>query len=249
MKHVRRAGRPGSLAPWAAGALLLHGLAWVVVRESVMSRSVTVPPAHDVPQVSLVVIEKGPEPARPSPRPAPVSAPPRALPPTRPLAPRPRSHPKPPAEADSAPAVPPVVDAPADVDGASRASRSPAQSGDVVAARQDPAPDATSSADARATIGEDESELARYVALVRMRIDARKVYPAIARRRGVEGRVVARIRIDEAGRVLSLDTASGSSAVLGRSARDAIQAAAPFPPPPDGEFELEIALRYSLDAS
>jgi protein TonB len=97
--------------------------------------------------------------------------------------------------------------------------------------------------------GTDESEIARYVALVRTRVDERKVYPAIARRRGVEGRVVARLRIDESGRLLRLETERGTSAVLGRSARSAIEAASPFPPPPDGEFELEIALQYSLDAS
>jgi TonB family protein len=237
MSIVHRAVRTGSLTPWAIGALLLHGLAWIVIHETGFPPTIRVPPALHVPAVSLVVIAHEPVPSRRTPQPAHVSAPPRRV--ARP-GPRPTTYrppPERPVETAVAPEPSPVVETAAVVQDAGASDPSSANESESIA-----------TSEALSTRGEDESELARYVALVRTRIDANKVYPAIARRRGVEGRVVARVRIDAAGRVLSLDTASGSSAVLGRSARDAIEAAAPFPPPPGGEFELEIPLQYSLDA-
>lgn len=233
-----RRGR-GSLAPWVLGAFLLHALVWSMWRERVIRTSTDVPAARAVPRISLVSLVARP-PAPPRAEPAPASPPPPSIPkppPPQPIAkrpPPPMLAPKP-VPLEAAPIAP------------SAAVGDPAKAVVEAALPAVGAPNSSPPPEAVAP-GVDESEVARYVALVRTRVDARKVYPAIARRRGLEGRVVARLRIDGSGRLLDLDTVDGSSAVLGRSARDAIEAAAPFPPPPDGEFELEIALQYSLDS-
>lgn len=230
-----RRGR-GSLAPWVLGAFLLHALVGAMLRERVIRTVTDVPAAPAVPRISLVALP----PAPPRAEPEPASPPPPSIakpPPPAPIAKRP----PPPVLAPKPVLVEAVPIAPA------AAVSDPAEAEVAAALPAVGAPDSSPPPEA-VSPGVDEREVARYVALVRTRVDARKVYPAIARRRGLEGRVVARLRIDGSGRLLHLDTVDGSSAVLGRSARDAIEAAAPFPPPPDGEFELEIALQYSLDS-
>jgi protein TonB len=117
----------------------------------------------------------------------------------------------------------------------------------------DGVPDTSGSADLPSTrpSSEDESNrLARYVEAVRERIEARKRYPSMARKRAVEGRVVARVAIRADGRVSAVEFDGGAPALLRRATDDAIREAAPYPAPPAGALTIELPVDYSLrDAS
>jgi protein TonB len=89
--------------------------------------------------------------------------------------------------------------------------------------------------------------IAAYVTLVRQRIDAHKRYPAMARRRGLEGVVTVRIRIADDGSVERTVTLGEVPRLFEKTALEAVQKAAPFPPPPARFGELEVAIRYELD--
>lgn len=103
---------------------------------------------------------------------------------------------------------------------------------------------------ARPATEDDASRLARYVEEIRARIEARKRYPAMARKRSVEGRVVARVVIRADGRVSAVEFDGGAPALLRRATDDAIRAAAPYPAPPAGAMTIELPVDYSLrDAS
>ncbi len=115
------------------------------------------------------------------------------------------------------------------------------------------APDATGTAElpsTRTAQADASNRLARYVDEVRRRIEARKRYPAMARKRAVEGRVVARVEIRADGRVAGIEFDGGAPALLRRATGDAIRAAAPYPAPPAGAVTIELPVDYSLrDAS
>ena len=97
---------------------------------------------------------------------------------------------------------------------------------------------------------DDPSRLARYVEEVRARIEARRRYPAMARKRSVEGRVVARVAIRADGRVSAIEFDGGAPALLRRATDEAIRSAAPYPAPPAGAMTIELPVDYSLrDAS
>lgn len=89
--------------------------------------------------------------------------------------------------------------------------------------------------------------LAAYVALVRQRIEERKHYPAMARRRGLEGRVTIRIAIAPDGSVERASAVGGGVDFFVRAALEAVERAAPLPPPPPGFGDLEVTVRYELD--
>jgi protein TonB len=89
--------------------------------------------------------------------------------------------------------------------------------------------------------------LAAYVARVRQLIEERKHYPAMARRRGLEGRVTVRIAIAPDGSVEHVAAVGGGVDLFVRATLEAVERAAPLPPPPPGFGELEVAVRYELD--
>ncbi|MGH0028740.1 MAG: TonB family protein, partial [Myxococcota bacterium] len=110
-----------------------------------------------------------------------------------------------------------------------------------------PAPPAVAAAPPSAAPGPSvEDLLDRYKALLLARIAAQKRYPAMARRRGIEGDVTLRLRIDAAGDLAGVETLGRAPLVLAKQARTAAQKAAPFPPPPGGEFAIDFVLRFSL---
>jgi len=88
--------------------------------------------------------------------------------------------------------------------------------------------------------------LAKYIADVRRRVLARKRYPALARRRAIEGTVIATFTIDANGDVEAASTQPGAPRLLLRPTLDAIHSASPFPRPPIGSIQLEIPLTYAL---
>ncbi|MEZ4331649.1 MAG: TonB family protein [Myxococcota bacterium] len=98
--------------------------------------------------------------------------------------------------------------------------------------------------------GDDEDRLARYVEAIRSRVEDRKRYPPLARKRSVEGRVVARVAIGADGRIDAVEYDGRAEPLLRRATESAIRAAAPYPAPPDGAITIELPVDYSLrDAS
>jgi len=90
--------------------------------------------------------------------------------------------------------------------------------------------------------------MASYAAVVRELILQEKRYPAMAKRRGIEGGVPTRIFISPAGQLESVSLLGRPPRVLAKSTRDAVERAHPFPAPPAGRaVEIEITLHYDLD--
>ncbi|MFO0688332.1 MAG: TonB family protein [Myxococcota bacterium] len=97
---------------------------------------------------------------------------------------------------------------------------------------------------------EQDDPYARYIESVRTAVQARKHYPPLARKRAVEGRVVARVAIRADGRIQAIDFEQGAQPLLRRATHDAIRAAEPYPAPPSGAVTIELPIDYSLrDAS
>lgn len=83
-------------------------------------------------------------------------------------------------------------------------------------------------------------------------VNAGRHYPAAARRLGLEGRAVLGVRIDRAGHLVGKPKIleSTSHGILDDEALRMVEAAAPFPPLPDGypklEAEFMIPIRFRL---
>ncbi|MBK7948300.1 MAG: energy transducer TonB [Deltaproteobacteria bacterium] len=92
--------------------------------------------------------------------------------------------------------------------------------------------------------------LARYVEAIRARVRDRKRYPPLARKRAVEGRVVARIAIRADGRLDAVEFDDDAPPLLRRATDEAIRSAGPYAAPPAGAITIELPVDYSLrDAS
>lgn len=97
---------------------------------------------------------------------------------------------------------------------------------------------------------DEEDRLARYVDAIRTRVHDRKHYPPLARKRAVEGRVVARVAIRADGSLTAVEFDGKAPPLLRRATEDAIRSAAPYPAPPAGAMTIELPVEYSLhDAS
>ena len=97
---------------------------------------------------------------------------------------------------------------------------------------------------------DSQDRLASYVETVRRRIQDRRRYPPLARKRAVEGRIVARLAIRADGRIESVEFRDSAPRLLRRATDDAIRKAAPYPVPPGGALTIELPVDYSLrDAS
>lgn len=86
-----------------------------------------------------------------------------------------------------------------------------------------------------------------YVARVGRLIEAKRRYPHAAKRRRLEGEVTVRIAIAIDGTVSNVRALDGASRLFERATLEAVHDAAPFPPPPDGFDEMEVAIRYEID--
>lgn len=197
-------------------------------RETVAVRVVAfTPPAAQAPPATTP-----PEPRR-------VEPPPRAKPTPAPV-PRTEKPPEPAPRAEAARSQPeptPSVE--------SRESSAAAAAAATLDARP-PAEPGPGTPPARPTTEPTEDLVARYVDAVRERILTRRRYPALARKRAIEGLVVARLAIRADGRLDDLALSDGVSSLLRRASDQAIRSAAPYPPPPHGAIAIEIPLEYSL---
>jgi protein TonB len=210
------------------------------------------PPAPLVVHVNLVAPGRAAMPAAP-PAPAPVravaAAPAKAPEPAKPkLAPlRPRKAPEPPAprppvRAPESAALEPAAPAPGpETSLAAPAAATPGGTG--VGAQAGAALAAVAAGPPGGAGGET---LADYVARVQRMIDAEKSYPALARRRGIEGVVTVRLAIDAAGALERTALVGRPPELLARSTREAVARAGPFPPPPVGALQIEFPVRYEI---
>jgi protein TonB len=81
---------------------------------------------------------------------------------------------------------------------------------------------------------------------VRSRIDRAVSYPRLARRQGLEGRVVVRFRIDSQGAPHEVAIVQSAGAILDEAARDAVGRAAPYPSTPGW---VRVPVDFSLRAA
>lgn len=95
------------------------------------------------------------------------------------------------------------------------------------------------------------SDLDAFYEAVRLRIEREKRYPSQARRRQIEGRVTLDFSLGAKGELRSCRVAQSSgNPDLDRAALEAVQRAAPFPPPPAGlgrgGLRLELTVAFEL---
>ncbi|MFH1057750.1 MAG: energy transducer TonB, partial [Pseudomonadota bacterium] len=95
------------------------------------------------------------------------------------------------------------------------------------------------------------SDLDAYYEAVRLRIEREKRYPAQARRRQIEGRVTLDFSLGPQGELRACKVAKTSgNQDLDRAALEAVQRAAPFPPPPahlgKRGVRLELVVAFEL---
>lgn len=90
----------------------------------------------------------------------------------------------------------------------------------------------------------------RYEQELMAHIERHKFYPPVARRRGVEGHVQVSLMVVEAGGVSGLRCTSGPALLQG-AACNAVSAALPLPPPPQGlmlPLPVSFGMEFSLKA-
>ncbi len=82
---------------------------------------------------------------------------------------------------------------------------------------------------------------------MRARIEDRKRYPLVARKREVEGQVLVQFTINLDGSLKGLKILKKSPhGILNRAALSAVEDAAPFPKPPAKEFTRPIPLQITI---
>jgi protein TonB len=238
------AGQPLGLGMGASlGAHLLMAaclLAWPAGMPSLPSQPET------IQKVRLVELPPPPPLVKPPPPPPAQKPPPTQLQP-QPQAP-PRADRRPPSTTRPSPVFSAAQEKPVESGGPSVAT-----TGEAIG---DSGPVAAPAGGGQLPLGTEEVPLAGfdwgpYWREVRQRIEARKDYPAAARRHGLEGRVNIDFIIDPQGRLLtaSVNKSSGYEE-LDQAAIKAVQRAAPYPVPPqaplDGRVKLEISIAFEL---
>jgi protein TonB len=223
-----------TLGRFLLASLLLHGIGlgwlhWNAARE----------PLPEPPPLLFLQLFSELPPAPVPTAPAPVASAPVAPPKTAPE-PKPRRAPAPVAPTESARPAPAPAPAVATSSASADAAAQPGAANPSGATQVAALPGVASGPSL-------EDELRRYEAELARRISAHKHYPALARRRGIEGSVLLRLTIDARGRLEALETPGRAPLVLVSQARSAAERAAPFPPPPNGELKIDFVLRFDLD--
>lgn len=109
-------------------------------------------------------------------------------------------------------------------------------------AQQAAAPQQTASAEP------SSSQVNRWESSVLRHLGQRRKYPADARSRGEEGRVIVRFTIDAAGNVQSASIAGSSGfATLDQAALDLVYASSPVPRPPEGLPRSRLTIGMPID--
>jgi periplasmic protein TonB len=88
---------------------------------------------------------------------------------------------------------------------------------------------------------------AAYLDMVRLKIESRKRYPAIAKARNMQGRVTVRFVLTTDGSVRDVAVITHSPhKVLDQAAMEAVRTAAPFPRPPSTLFDRDLPLELTI---
>ena len=225
-----------SLLIWFGASIAVHiGLVWAVWNTEVET-AVSRPREAERVVISLLAAPKPAPAVEELPlveSPPPVAAPPPSLPPMPPPKPAPPMAVEPPPVTAPDPPIPSTVATLAAVDSSAETAR-----------ESDATPTAIASDASDADLPIDP--LPDYVADVRSRIESKKRYPAMARRRSEEGLVVARVSIGTDGRVAELEIDGAGPLSLRRATRAAVENAAPFPMPPRGAVVIEVPIRWRV---
>jgi len=246
-------------------SLALHASAGVALALAGFAPAAVRPP---VEQAIVVVRLQGEDEIALARRPAPPSfAPPRAAPP--PVSAPPPERARPPEPVTPAPAPPPEAEPvepeptpPPTPAAETKAESPPIQTAAAAGAASDAASAGTPDGEAGGSVSgrqgdrdslagspdvsDEQDRLARYVEAIRSKIQSRKHYPSLARRRSVEGRIVARVAIRADGRIDDIEFTGEASPLLRRATDDAIRGSAPFLAPPSGAVTIEFPIDYSL---
>lgn len=184
------------------------------------------------PQVAAVVAPPAPKVA-PTPKPKPVAPP-------KPVA-RVAAKPAP------APAPRPVVPAPAPVAEAPATTQTAAVSAPGPAIESGAASASAGLHTGRSVTGSIDP-VDQYMAQVRALIAKHKRYPALAKRRGIEGSLLLRLAVaaDGSVEVDVIESSGTGSTLLEEGARAAVAAVAPLPPPPTGKLRFDVPVRFDL---
>ena len=106
-----------------------------------------------------------------------------------------------------------------------------------------PTPEPRPPGDPAARVREPQIDLDLFL----RRIRERKIYPLAARRRGYEGRVVIRLRLDREGNAADIAVLESSGhRVLDRAALSLVEEALPFRHGAGREVVLDVPVQYSL---
>jgi protein TonB len=102
----------------------------------------------------------------------------------------------------------------------------------------------------KTVVSKKEFNRENYISLIVREIERRKFYPPLARRLGMEGKVVVRIVVDRGGKLKEVSVVKSSgNKILDRAALKLIEKCN-FPPlPPEyqkGVFDVEVPIRYEL---
>lgn len=250
MRGAEGRRRPAWIASLAIHGVLVAAVAWWLAERSGPASVPATPmplqlamfqapaPAEpSVPAESTPVQEASPPPTLPEP------------PPVEPLAPKPvpvqprpakAAPPKPAASAVAPVRAQPVESAPA---------------AEVPVAIQSPAPAPVVPPPAvqPVTPAPDPAVEDGYRTRIRQAIDKHKHYPRMARRLGLEGRVVVAFTVEADGRLAGVRVVESSdSELLDEAALEAVRKAAPFPPFPDGverqQWDFTLPLSFLLDS-
>jgi TonB family protein len=118
---------------------------------------------------------------------------------------------------------------------------------------QEPVTSQASSEDTQETISldTDDKRYVSYAQAIKERIAGQWKYPQEARKKKLEGRLVALFSLDREGALTRMDiTKSSGHEVLDREAERAVQSAAPFPPFPStitvSRLNINVSFDYTL---
>ena len=248
-------GAEGRARPAWIASLLIHGVLialiawWLAERSGPASVPATPVPLQLAMFQAPAPVER-PAPAEPAPaeEASPLQGVPEQPPPERP-------EPKPiPAKPRPAKAAPPKPAASAvEPVRAQPVESAPAAEVPVAIQSPAPAPVVPPPAAQPVTPAPDPALEDGYRTRIRQAVDEHKHYPRMARRLGLEGRVVVAFTVEADGRLARVRVVESSgSELLDEAALEAVRQAAPFPPFPDGverrQWDFTLPLSFSLDS-
>ncbi|MEF3194313.1 MAG: energy transducer TonB [Halothiobacillaceae bacterium] len=282
MRTTEGRARSAWIASLAIHGVLVAAVAWWLARYTVPAAVLVTPapirlamfqpPASVAPTVAAEPVQEAspppvvPEPVQAPPPPQVLAEPAPAAPPVEP--PSPKSTPVQPKPAEPLPPKPvpvrpkpakPIKAAPAKpaasaVEPVRAQPVESAPAAEVPVAIQSPAPAPVVPLPAvQPRPAPDPAVEHGYRARIRQAIDEHKHYPRMARRLGLEGRVVVAFTVEADGRLARVRVVESSgSEVLDEAALEAVRQAAPFPPFPDGverrQWDFTLPLLFSLDS-